>query len=242
MAIEAYVTGGASQSLSVALNGSQQTEGMQQAYIQAASGNLDESETTVLINQRSLSLERATLNKTEQIAQANAVAISEDLSQEKAVTAELVNEQAQVKGQLAAAVAAVQRAQAAAYAAELAAAAKKAAAEEAAAKQSDPPPAPAPVVPAVTVSQAPAQPATVSSTPSHACADDRGQRRPDRSKCGAEPKRRPLCVGWGDSRRRVRLLGPDHVGVGASRRLSGPRCDRAVLRDPTRLDGRPPAR
>lgn len=64
VAIEAYVTGGASQSLSVALNGSQQTEGMQQAYIQAASGNLDESETTVLINQRSLSLERATLNKT----------------------------------------------------------------------------------------------------------------------------------------------------------------------------------
>jgi len=166
VAIEAYVTGGASQSLSVALNGSQQTEGMQQAYIQAASGNLDESETTVLINQRSLSLERATLNKTEQVAQANAAAISEDLSQEKAVTAELVNEQAQVKGQLAAAVAAVQRAQAAAYAAELAAAAKKAAAEEAAVKQSDPPPAPAPVVPAVTVSQAPAQPATVSSTPS----------------------------------------------------------------------------
>lgn len=165
VAIEAYVTGGASQSLSVALNGSQQTEGMQQAYIQAASGNLDESETTVLINQRSLALERATLNRTEQIAQANATAIASDLSQERAVTAELVSEQAQVKGQLAAAVAAVQRAQEEAYAAQLLAAAKKAAAAAAAARQSEPAPAPAPVVPAVTVSQAPSQPATVSATP-----------------------------------------------------------------------------
>ncbi len=66
VAIEAYVTGGASQALSVVFNGSQQTAGMQQAYIQAASGNLDESETTVLINQRSLTLERGTLLSTEQ--------------------------------------------------------------------------------------------------------------------------------------------------------------------------------
>ena len=65
VAIEAYVTGGASQALSVVFNGSQQTAGMQQAYIQAASGNLDESETTVLINQRSLTLERGTLLSTE---------------------------------------------------------------------------------------------------------------------------------------------------------------------------------
>ena len=168
VAIEAYVTGGASQSLSVALNGSQQTEGMQQAYIQAASGNLDESETTVLINQRSLSLERATLDHTEQVAKANAAAIASDVSQEKTITAQLASEQAQVKGQLAAAVAAVQRAQAAAYAAQLAAAAKKAAAQEAAIKQSSPPPTPA--VPAVTVTQAPTQsptPAvTTSATPS----------------------------------------------------------------------------
>ena len=98
VAIEAYVTGGASQSLSVVFNGSQQTAGMQQAYIQAASGNLDESETTVLINQRALSLERATLDRTEQIARANETAISTDLTQEVAVTAQLNNEQAQVKG------------------------------------------------------------------------------------------------------------------------------------------------
>ncbi len=123
VAIEAYVTGGASQSLSVVFNGSQQTAGMQQAYIQAASGNLDESETTVLINQRALSLERATLDRTEQIARANETAISTDLTQEVAVTAQLNKEQAQVKGELVAAVEAVQRAQAAAYRAALAQAA-----------------------------------------------------------------------------------------------------------------------
>ena len=65
VAIEDYVSGDASQSLSVVFNGSQQTAGMQQAYIQAASGNLDESETNVLINQRALTLERATLDHTE---------------------------------------------------------------------------------------------------------------------------------------------------------------------------------
>ena len=41
VAIEAYVTGNASQSLSVLFNGSQQNAGMQQTYIQAASGNLE---------------------------------------------------------------------------------------------------------------------------------------------------------------------------------------------------------
>jgi DNA repair exonuclease SbcCD nuclease subunit len=104
VAIEAYVTGGASQSLSVVFNGSQQTAGMQQAYIQAASGNLNESETTVLINQRALSLERANLDRTEQIAKANETAISSDVSQEIATTAQLNNEEAQVKGELAQAV------------------------------------------------------------------------------------------------------------------------------------------
>ena len=51
VAIEAYVTGGASQSLSVLFNGTQQNAGMQQTYIQAASGNLSETEATVLIAQ-----------------------------------------------------------------------------------------------------------------------------------------------------------------------------------------------
>lgn len=129
VAIQAYVTGGASQVLSVVFSGSQQTAGMQQAYIQAASGNLDESETTVLINQRALTLERATLSSTEQAAKANEAAISNDVAQASAAAAQLRQEQSQVKGQLVAAVAEVQRAKAAAYAAALAAAARKQAAE-----------------------------------------------------------------------------------------------------------------
>jgi cell wall-associated NlpC family hydrolase len=131
VAIEAYVSGGASQSFSVLFNGTQQTAGMQQAYIQAASGNLDESETTVLINQRALSIDRAALNRTEQVASANERTISSDLSQAQLITAKLDSEEVSVKGQLAAAVAAAERAKAAAYAAALA----RAAAAEAAAQQ-----------------------------------------------------------------------------------------------------------
>ena len=132
VAIEAYVTGGASQTLSVVFNGSQQTAGMQQAYIQAASGNLDESETTVLINQRSLTLERGTLLSTESAAKANAAAISSDLAQKTATLTLLSQEQSQVKGQLVAAVAKVEQQRQAAYEAALAAAAKKAKIEAAA--------------------------------------------------------------------------------------------------------------
>jgi cell wall-associated NlpC family hydrolase len=176
VAIEAYVTGGASQSLSVVFNGSQQTAGMQQAYIQAASGNLDESETTVLINQRALSLERATLDRTEQIARANETAISTDLTQEVAVTAQLNKEQAQVKGELVAAVEAVQRAQAAAYRAALAQAAARAAAEEAAAQQQAAAAAPAaPAAPAQTSTPTPTPAPAPVSSPAPVSGDSAGQ-------------------------------------------------------------------
>ena len=126
VAIEDYVTGGESQSLSVVFNGTQQTAGMQQAYIQAASGNLDESETTVEINQRALSIDRTALDNSERLARANEAAITADLAQAQAITARLNTEEANVKGQLAAAVAAAEQAKAAAYAAQLAAAARAA--------------------------------------------------------------------------------------------------------------------
>jgi cell wall-associated NlpC family hydrolase len=126
VAIEAYVTGGESQSLSVVFNGTQETAGMQQAYIQAASGNLDESETTVEINQRALSIDRTALDNSERLARANEAAITTDLAQAQAITAKLNTEEANVKGQLAAAVAAAEQAKAAAYAAQLAAAARAA--------------------------------------------------------------------------------------------------------------------
>jgi cell wall-associated NlpC family hydrolase len=152
VAIEDYVTGGASQSFSVLFSGTQQTAGMQQAYIQAASGNLNESETTVMIGQRALSIDRAALDHAEQIAKANERAISTDLAQARAILAQLATEQANVKGQLAAAVAAAEQAKAAAYAAALASAAEAAAA---AAQQQQPSP------PPTTVSAPP--PAPVSS-------------------------------------------------------------------------------
>src|SRR5208283_172874 len=126
VAIEAYVTGGASQALSVVFNGTQQTAGMQQAYIQAASGNLDESETTVEINQRALTIDRTALDNSERLARDNETSITTDLAQAQALTAQLNTEEANVKGQLAAAVAAAERAKAAAYAAQLAAAARAA--------------------------------------------------------------------------------------------------------------------
>jgi cell wall-associated NlpC family hydrolase len=130
VAIEDYVTGGESQSLSVLFSGSQQTAGMQQVYIQAASGNLNESETTVLINQRSLSIERAKLDHTEQLAKASERTISNDLTQAVALTNQLNNEEANVKGQLAAAVEAAQEASEAAYQAALAKAAQQAASQQ----------------------------------------------------------------------------------------------------------------
>ena len=137
VAIEAYVTGNASQSLSVLFNGSQQNAGMQQTYIQAASGNLSETEATVLIAQFKLKTDRNTLDHTEAIAKANEHAISNDISQAKAIAAQLANEQAQVKGQLVQAVAAAEAAKAAAFRAALAKAAAQAAAQAAAAQRQE---------------------------------------------------------------------------------------------------------
>ena len=133
VAIQAYVTGGASQVLSVVFNGTQQTAGMQQAYIQAASGNLDESETTVLINQRSLTLSGPCSPARSRRQRPTRPPSRATLPQADATAAELSQEESQVKGQLAAAVAEVQREQAAAFAAALERAAKKQAAEAAAA-------------------------------------------------------------------------------------------------------------
>ncbi|MGO9962914.1 MAG: NlpC/P60 family protein [Acidimicrobiales bacterium] len=142
VAIEAYVTGGESQSLSVVFNGTQQTAGMQQAYIQAASGNLDESETTVEINQRALTIDRTALDNSERLARDNETSITTDLAQAQALTAQLNTEEANVKGQLAAAVAAAERAKAAAYAAQLAAAARAAEASAQQQQQTVTPPPP----------------------------------------------------------------------------------------------------
>jgi cell wall-associated NlpC family hydrolase len=140
MAIEDYVSGGASQNLSVIFSSTQQTAGMQQAYIQAASGNLNESETTVQINQRALSIERASLNHAKHLATANELTVSNDVAQARALSSRLTTEEANVKGQLATAVAAIQQARTAAYDAALARAAEQAAAQEASQASTTPAP------------------------------------------------------------------------------------------------------
>ena len=72
VAIAAYVGGGENASLSLLMNGSQQNASMQQAYLQAASGNLDESMATVRIAQHQIQGQRAELQRAESAATANA--------------------------------------------------------------------------------------------------------------------------------------------------------------------------
>ena len=136
VAIEAYVTGGDNGSLSVIMNGSQQNAPMQQAYLQAASGNLNEAMATVRIAQHQIQGQRAVLQRAETAARANEQSIANDRSQAQALSGQLQATYSQVNGQLAAAVAEVQRQQqAAALAALQQAAAQQAAAQQAAAQQ-----------------------------------------------------------------------------------------------------------
>ncbi|MGO8874411.1 MAG: NlpC/P60 family protein [Acidimicrobiales bacterium] len=134
VAIDAYVNG-ASSGFSVFLNGNQQQLPMQQAYLSAASGNLDEAVSTVKIDRHELTVHKQELQKSEAAEVVSLHLIARDVSQARAVTASLENTLSQVKGQLANAVAAQERAQAAAAAA-------AAAAREAAAQQPPPPPPP----------------------------------------------------------------------------------------------------
>lgn len=134
VAIDAYVNG-ASSGFSVFLNGNQQELPMQQAYLSAASGNLDEAVSTVKIDRHELTVHKQALQKSEAAEVVSLHLIAHDVSQARAVTASLESTLSQVKGQLAIAVAAQEQAQAAAAAA-------AAAAREAAAQQPPPPPPP----------------------------------------------------------------------------------------------------
>jgi cell wall-associated NlpC family hydrolase len=144
VAIDAYVDGDSS-GLSAFLNGTQQQLPMQQAYVQAASGNLDEAVSEVQIDHHQLSVHKQALQTAETSEVTTQHQIGNDVTEAKAVTAALERTLSQVKGQLAQAVAAEERAQARAAAAAAAAAARKAAAEaaaEAAATEPKPPPPP----------------------------------------------------------------------------------------------------
>jgi cell wall-associated NlpC family hydrolase len=160
VAIDAYVNGDAS-GISVFLDGNQQLP-MQQAYVQAASGNLNEAVASVEIDHHQLSVHKQALQNAEAAEIAAKHEIANDVTQAKVTTAALENTLSQVKGQLAQAVAAQEAAQARANAAAAAAAARKVAQEAAASQPKPPPPppvtTPTPAPPPVTTPTPPSQP------------------------------------------------------------------------------------
>jgi cell wall-associated NlpC family hydrolase len=141
VAIDAYVNGTSSE-LTVLFSGNQQQLPMQQAYLSAASGNLNQALSTVEIDRHLLTAHKQQLQHSEAVEVAAKKQISTDISTAQTVTASLESTLSGVKGQLAQAVAAQERAQAAAAAAAAAQAAAAQAAAEAAAHQPPPPPPP----------------------------------------------------------------------------------------------------
>lgn len=158
-AILAYVDDGANQGdgASAVLTNSQDIAPLQQAYLQVASGSLSQAVNAVELAKRALQQRWASLEATDAVARHTAKVIAADAASAKQVSAQLYTTWSEVKGQLAAAVAAQLRAQQAA-----AAAAATAAAAAAAAAQPPPPP---PVVAPPTTPPATTPPATPPAAP-----------------------------------------------------------------------------
>ncbi len=133
VAIDAYVNG-ASSGFSVFMNGSENDLPMQQAYLSAASGNLNLAVSNVETAHHQLLVHEQTLQRAEASEVVTLRQIGDNVTQAKGVTAALESTLSEVKGQLATAVAAQEQAQAAAEAA--------AAAREAAQQPPPPPPPP----------------------------------------------------------------------------------------------------
>lgn len=148
VAVDVYVNG-ASGGLSVFLNGNQQQLPMQQAYLSAASGNLAASLSGVQFERHQLEVHRQQLQRARATELASLRQIAKDVNNARAVTASLDYTLSQVKGQLAQAVAAQEKAQAAA-----------ALAAAAAAVASQPPPPPPPPPPAPPPAPSPASSAS----------------------------------------------------------------------------------
>jgi cell wall-associated NlpC family hydrolase len=140
VAIDAYVNGAGS-GFSVFFNGNQQQLPMQQAYLSAASGNLNIAVSNVRIDRHQLTVHKQELQKSEAAELTTVHQIASDVTEAQATNASLANALSQVKGQLAQAVAAQEKAQAAE------AAAAAAAAKAAAAQPPPPPPPPPPINP-----------------------------------------------------------------------------------------------
>ncbi|MGO9196940.1 MAG: C40 family peptidase [Acidimicrobiales bacterium] len=109
MAIDAYVDGDISSGLTMLLNGASKQLPMQQAYLQAASGNLGQAEATVTNARHSLSDRRGALLADERGAKAAQQKIADERSLAQKITAQLESELATVKGNLAQAVAAAEQ-------------------------------------------------------------------------------------------------------------------------------------
>ena len=145
VAIEAYITGDDAGGLSALMSSNGQQAGVKQAYLQAASGNLDTAVSAVEVAKHQLQVRKAQLQGAQRAAQANENLIAKDKQQAQQLTATLESTLSSVKGRLAEAVAAQEQAQQAARAAAEAAAAGAAAAQAAAAQAAAPAPSPPPV-------------------------------------------------------------------------------------------------
>jgi len=142
VAIATYVTNGADSSLAVLMDTNASAAPEQQAYLQAASSNIDNAVTSVRRATRALSVHRQLLARAERSAveaQSLIAANRHSLRQEAATLQATLD---QVKGRLASAVAAAQAASARAAAARAAAAAAAAAASTSQPPATPPPPPP----------------------------------------------------------------------------------------------------
>lgn len=144
VAITAYIDGGSGAGLAVLLAGNSGQAPMQQAYLQAASGNLAAAEASVTNARHHLAGREATLEKAEKGAKAAEEKIATERRTAAKITAQLESELSSVKGSLAKAVAAAEAQR------QLQAAAAARAASLVKQQQATPPPPPAPTPPAPT--------------------------------------------------------------------------------------------
>ena len=150
VAIDAYVNGDSTPGLTMLLNSGSRQLPMQQAYIKAASGNLNQAEAIVTSAAHQLSQRRAVLMTDQRGAQAAQQRIASERALAVKITNQLESELSSVKGQLAQAVAAaeLQRQLLAEAAAQAAALARQQQINQQQASPPPPPPTPSPPPPA----------------------------------------------------------------------------------------------
>lgn len=109
VAITAYVDGGSNSGLAALLSSNAGKLPMQQAYLDAASGDLGQAEATVTSAEHEMSVHRSSLQGTERRAAAAEHRIAAERAAAEQITTQLEGDLAQVKGRLATAVAAAER-------------------------------------------------------------------------------------------------------------------------------------